>query len=53
MWVELFEHTTYGILHELSLIHIIHIQIADGQFGYLQFSQGTVVPEIQFHLCHD
>ena len=50
MRVELLEHTTDGVLHELVLIHTIHIEIGNGDFRPTQLLYRAVLAHLDTQL---
>ena len=39
VWVEFFEHTVDGILHQLVLVYAVDVELCDGQLCNLQFPE--------------
>ena len=50
MRVELFEHASDGILHELALIHTIHIEVGDGDFRPAQLLYRAILAHLNAQL---
>ena len=50
MRVELFEHTTDGVLYELILIHTIHIEVGNGDFSPSQLLYRAVLAHLDTQL---